>query len=52
MTRFYGRHDLLFKSLSVLRLAALLVLNMVLVYRLLLLEQATYTGLHWDGTTK
>jgi len=33
-------------------LAALLVLNMVLVYRLLLLEQATYTGLHWDGTTK
>lgn len=33
-------------------LGALLVLNMVLVHRLLLLEQATYTGIHWDGAIK
>ncbi|KAL9964996.1 hypothetical protein ACROYT_G028719 [Oculina patagonica] len=33
-------------------LAALLLLNMVLVYRLLLLEHATQTGMYWDGDIK
>lgn len=33
-------------------LGALLLLNVVLVYRLVLLEHATQTGIHWDGTIK
>lgn len=33
-------------------LGVLLVVNVFLVHRLLLLEQATYTGIHWDGTIK
>ena len=37
---------------SILRLGALLLLNVVLVYRLLLLEHATQTGFYWDGAVK
>ncbi|XP_020623293.1 GRAM domain-containing protein 1B-like isoform X2 [Orbicella faveolata] len=33
-------------------LGALLLLNVVLVYRLVLLEHATQTGIHWDGAIK
>ena len=39
-------------TLCVFRLGVLLVVNVFLVYRLLLLEQATYTGIHWDGAIK
>lgn len=33
-------------------LGALLLLNMLLVYRLVILERATHSGLYWDGTIK
>jgi len=33
-------------------LGALLLLNVVLVYRLVLLEHATQTGIYWDGAIK
>ncbi|XP_068685405.1 protein Aster-B-like [Montipora foliosa] len=33
-------------------LGALLLLNMLLMYRLFILERATHSGMHWDGTIK
>lgn len=38
--------------LVTLLLGALLFLNLVLVYRLFLLERATQTGIYWDGSIK
>ena len=40
------------RSSFFLRLGALLLLNMLLVYRLVILERATHSGLYWDGTIK
>lgn len=33
-------------------LGALLLLNMLLMYRLFILERATHSGMHWDGTIR
>lgn len=37
-------------TLLTILLGILLLLNIVLMYRLLLLEEATFTGIKWDGT--